>query len=333
MIEITNKIRNHLNGIARGVVEDNMDPSGCSKLRVRIPALHGIPGQSPNFLKNDELPWANMSVMSAGPGRGTSILPNKGDIVWVAFEDDNMMKPVVLGCAFTPAAINAQKEDDPNATGDGTTVKGHIAESTPASGNDKGSGAAQVLYKSKKGAELGFYEEDKKETFRITDSIGQIIEFGAQSPKGASARSKGDRTRKPVEPEGLHGKGYILIQIAADPDEGEEEMPDPKLFLAPNLYHAENGTSKISAEKDHIVLHNGKSAIDVKEQNIKISNQVSSIDIIHDSGSNGDKVIVTNGSGVTITLDGDKLDITASGDINITAGGTMNLKGSKINLN
>ena len=231
----------HIKGLCRGIVEDAQDPEGYGRVRVRIPSMHGIPDKTKHALENDELPWAYCCVSSAGPGRGSATPPNKGDIAWIGFEDGKKDKPVVLGYTFSPACTNSKKPQESSSM---ETQPETPSESIPQGVADKG-GAGQIIYKSKKGAEIGFYDETEKETFRIIDSIGQVIEFGGQSPSGTPARSNGDRTRKPVKPEGkIHGKGYINIQIAADPEEGEEALPDPKFSLAPNTLHIENGTSK-----------------------------------------------------------------------------------------
>ena len=347
LLELKNPFHQNIKGLCRAVVEDNYDPAGLNRLRVRIPALHGHPQvHGEHCLANDQLPWAEMCSLSAGPGRGTSILPNKGDRVWVAFEDGKRTKPVVMGSFFTPAPTNEKKKQD-NAGMEGGGIKS-VAESTPQSTADKAT-TAQVLYKSKKGAELGFYEEDQKETFRIIDSLGQIIEFGSQSPKGTPARSSGDRTRKPVKPDGVYGQGYILMQIAGDDEEEgyqrnegnqREEKIDPKFFLAPDTLHIENGRSKISANSDHIAIHNGKGTIDFLGANIKISNEKSSIDILSPNKDDDEKgdvqekdeeetITITNGSGCTIVLGGKTLSIKVDKDIYIQADGSLTLGAEK----
>lgn len=356
---LSNPFHQHIKGLCRAVVEDNYDPEGRNRLRVRIPSLHGHPQvHGEHCLANDQLPWAEMCSLSAGPGRGTSIIPNKGDRVWVAFEDGKRTKPVVMGSFFTPAPTNAKKDFDAGA---GLAGPGHSRQSTggepapnesaPKNTSKDNVTSTQILYKSKKGAELGFYEEDQKETFRITDSIGQIIEFGSHSPKGSPARSSGDRTRKPVKPDGIYGQGYILIQIAGDdekesggftrvPDKEKKDKIDPKFLLAPDTVHLENGTSKISAEFDHIVLHNGKGALDIVGANIKLSNEKSSIDIISpnkDNDENGETVkkdedeliAITNGSGCTMTMQGKDLSIRVDGNIFIQAEGSLTLGAEK----
>ena len=354
---LSNPFHQHIKGLCRAVVEDNYDPEGRNRLRVRIPSLHGHPQvHGEHCLANDQLPWAEMCSLSAGPGRGTSILPNKGDRVWVAFEDGKRTKPVVMGSFFTPAPTNTKKDYD---SGAGLAGPGHSrqseggkpapAESLPVNTSKDNVTSTQILYKSKKGAELGFYEEDQKETFRIIDSLGQIIEFGAHSPEGSPARSSGDRTRKPVKPDGIYGQGYILIQIAGDDEEEgfqrnegyqREEKVDPKFFLAPDTIHIENGRSKISAESDHIAIHNGKGTIDFIGANIKISNEKSSIDILSPNKDDDEKgdvqekdedetIAITNGSGCSIVLGGKTMSIRVDKDIFIQAEGSLTLGAEK----
>lgn len=336
-------------GLCRAVVEDNFDPEGLNRLRVRIPSLHGHPQtHGDNCIPNDKLPWAEMSSFSAGPGRGTSIVPNKGDYVWITFEEGDRQKPVVLGCFYTSAPTANKKTFDNSGMKEVSRDKSAPNESTPQSTADKVT-SAQVLYKSKKGAEIGFYEEDQKETFRIIDSLGQILEFGSHSPEGSPARSSGDRTRKPVKPDGVYGQGYILIQIAGDdiedgfqrnPGYQREEKVDPKFFLSPDTIHIENGRSKISAYSDHISIHNTKGAIDFVGANIKISNNKSSIDILSPNKDDDEKgdviekdedetIAITNGSGCTMVLGGKTMSIRVDKDIFIQAEGSITIGAEK----
>ena len=217
--------------IRLGVVEDNLDPTGTGQVRVRVLSDHAN-------LKNDDLPWAKICSISAGPGRGTVLPPNKGDYVWVLYEDSNPTKPVIIGYSFTPPPLYSSQTND-NMGGMNNTNTKEIGAEYGLPGEGKGA-SAQVLYKSKRGAEIAFYEEDKKETFRLIDSLGQIIEFGSQTDEETPPRSSGDRSRKPVKPDnGIVRQGYIRIQAAADENSKkkagkssnkEGDMTDPKIL-------------------------------------------------------------------------------------------------------
>lgn len=82
--------------IYRGVVESNEDPKSLGRCKVRIPSIHGE-------LKYpiDNLPWARpIASTPIGSGRGSALIPDVGDIVWVFFEGANKTFPVYLGGTY-----------------------------------------------------------------------------------------------------------------------------------------------------------------------------------------------------------------------------------------
>lgn len=87
--------------IYRGVVENNIDPEGLGRCKVRVPALHG----ELNY-PLEMLPWARPIVLSPVKNkRGTVNLPDKGDIVWVLFEGSDREFPVYLGGTYGKGEI------------------------------------------------------------------------------------------------------------------------------------------------------------------------------------------------------------------------------------
>jgi uncharacterized protein involved in type VI secretion and phage assembly len=70
------------NGVAIGTVVDANDPTGRSRVRIRVPAMPGA----------DTWALACVPFGSAIPGR-----PRVGDTVVVAFENGDPDRPVVLG--------------------------------------------------------------------------------------------------------------------------------------------------------------------------------------------------------------------------------------------
>lgn len=85
-----------LSAVYRGVVEDNEDPEGLGRCRVRVPPIHG-----PLNYPVRALPWARPIVPSpVGREKGTINIPDIGDIVWVWFEGANRDYPVYLGGVY-----------------------------------------------------------------------------------------------------------------------------------------------------------------------------------------------------------------------------------------
>jgi uncharacterized protein involved in type VI secretion and phage assembly len=80
-----------LNGIVVAQVTDIDDPATKGRVRARFPGLD----------EQQESDWARVSSISAGSGRGSSLRPEVGDEVLMAFEGGDLRKPVVLGSLFT----------------------------------------------------------------------------------------------------------------------------------------------------------------------------------------------------------------------------------------
>jgi uncharacterized protein involved in type VI secretion and phage assembly len=72
-------------GVAVGIVLDNVDMTGEARVQVQLPWLPGL------------APWARVAVPAAGPSRGFFILPQIGDEVLVAFEHGDIRAPYVVG--------------------------------------------------------------------------------------------------------------------------------------------------------------------------------------------------------------------------------------------
>lgn len=87
---------NKFPSIYRGVVENNIDPEGLGRCKIRVPAIHGE-----LTYPSDILPWARPIVLSPVKAqRGSVNLPDIGDIVWVFFEGSNREFPVYLGGTY-----------------------------------------------------------------------------------------------------------------------------------------------------------------------------------------------------------------------------------------
>lgn len=77
----------------KGVVINNIDPQGLSRLQLEVPEVHSL------------LPttWAEACIPLAGPTglpMGVCMVPPIGTGVWVEFEHGNPDKPIWVGCRW-----------------------------------------------------------------------------------------------------------------------------------------------------------------------------------------------------------------------------------------
>ncbi|MET9274196.1 phage baseplate assembly protein V [Kribbella sp. NPDC003557] len=79
--------RDRVPGVVCGIVSNNLDPLGKSRVKVILPWL------SPDY----ESGWAVVAQPAAGEHSGVVLLPEVGDEVLVAFEFGDLQRPYVLG--------------------------------------------------------------------------------------------------------------------------------------------------------------------------------------------------------------------------------------------
>lgn len=69
----------------RGFVADNKDPDNCGRLKLIIPE---VGGDTPFEY------WAHAKNVFSGPKYGVQLIPQKGDVVWVEFEQGHPEVPI-----------------------------------------------------------------------------------------------------------------------------------------------------------------------------------------------------------------------------------------------
>lgn len=87
-------------------VVENDDPSNIQRVRVRVPKVHDA------ISKDSDLPWAlkiASSMCGSGPGYGEYGVPDKGEVVYVEFQDGNPHNPIYYGNKV--AAISGFSKD------------------------------------------------------------------------------------------------------------------------------------------------------------------------------------------------------------------------------
>jgi hypothetical protein len=86
--QISERQRTTYFGKYRGIVTDNADPEGRSRIRAEVPAVLGERTSQ----------WAMPCVPFAGTGHGLALMPEPGDGVWIEFEAGNLNNPIWTGC-------------------------------------------------------------------------------------------------------------------------------------------------------------------------------------------------------------------------------------------
>lgn len=124
-------------GVVIGVVTNNNDPDGLSRVRVKFPWLSDL----------DESYWARVSTPMAGNDRGAFFLPEVDDEVLVAFAHGDVRFPYVIGSLWNG------KDKPPAENGDG---KNNVR-----------------VIKSRSGHVIRLNDEDGKETLEIIDASGK----------------------------------------------------------------------------------------------------------------------------------------------------------------
>lgn len=149
--------------IAIGVVTKNKDPENLGRVRLKFPWRNAT----------DESYWARIAVPMAGPDRGTYFLPEVDDEVLVAFENDDIDSPYVIGALWnatdTPPANNADGNNDIR------TIRSRSGHEVTLDDNDT---AGNVEVKSAGGHSI-VLDDAEGGAIRITDSGGNSITLDA----------------------------------------------------------------------------------------------------------------------------------------------------------
>jgi len=86
--------KQELFGVYRGFVEYINDPLQTGRLKVRIPNIYGLQGDTPT----ENLPWAlTCSNFGGGHDFGSKMIPPVGSTVFVVFEGGKVEYPIVIG--------------------------------------------------------------------------------------------------------------------------------------------------------------------------------------------------------------------------------------------
>lgn len=130
--------RGDVKGVAIGVVTNNRDDEGLGRVKVRYP-----------WREDQESYWARMAVPMAGPERGTWFLPEVDDEVLLAFDQDDIRHPYVIGALWN-------------------------GRDAPPQTNDDGRNDIRQI-RSRSGHELTFDDRDGAEKIEIRTQAGHVV--------------------------------------------------------------------------------------------------------------------------------------------------------------
>jgi uncharacterized protein involved in type VI secretion and phage assembly len=128
-----------------GLVDDNNDPDGLGRVKVRL-----------YWQKDSITPWIRIAMPYTGNDKGMFFVPEKGEEVIVGFEGGNAEMPFVIGGFYHGKAKPDSFKSDKNDIKAIKTRSGHIIEF-----NDK-DGSEKITIKDKEG-DLIEYDTAKKE--------------------------------------------------------------------------------------------------------------------------------------------------------------------------
>lgn len=126
----------------RGIVENNIDPNGSKRVQVRV---FGVHTQDSSKVPTEALPWAEVcgdTNFGLIGGVGLSSVLKVGTWVFVAFEDELLERPIIMGVV---AGINSDGTpdlyqdvyDDPDNIIALQTKSGHLIKISDVSGSEE----------------------------------------------------------------------------------------------------------------------------------------------------------------------------------------------------
>lgn len=152
-------------GAVVGIVTNNEDPEGLSRVKVKIPRLSG----------DDESNWARVATFMAGPERGAFFLPEVDDEVLVVFEHGDINMPYVIGSLWN--GVDAPPESNSDGENNNRLIKsrsGHIIRLNDKDGEER----IEIIDKSERNLIIIDTKEGK-----IMISSDKDLELSAQNGK------------------------------------------------------------------------------------------------------------------------------------------------------
>lgn len=285
-----------LTGMYRAIVEDNQDPLGIGRVRIRLPMLHGSRSDG---VPTSSLPWSSTCNSTSGCGYGSYMVPEVGETVVVTFEDENPYKPICIGSVYGTGSkygktYGSDGEDDEKWSSD-------PKENELPNGALRNTPSKKVLYRSPTGAEISIDEKRGAECITISDGLGQGIYI---STNLSSSARRGNKASRDSEGTGIEIKDYQgqKISFSASKEKSSvciEGTDGFKFSIEPKdggIILSAGEFSSMQLDKDGNIIVKGKSVKLESDEGIDISSEDKVI--LHSSSS-----IDVQGHGVSIGKD------------------------------
>lgn len=304
-----------------GVVSNNKDPEGWSRVRVKFPTL----------TEDHESNWARVVSIGAGPNRGFDCLPEINDEVLVGFEHGDIHRPYVIGGVWNGKEKTPDKVDDSVVSGKVrlrtfTTRLGHKLQFVE---EDKSSSKKGIYMETVDGKKHHFHMNDTEKFVEVKTSGQHYVKLDDQNKKielktnGGHTCLMDDSGSKKINvistgdmnvKTGTSGKSKKL-----NVDAGEINITGATkivLKVGPSKIEMTNSGIKINSPKVEVV---GTTGVDIKSP-AKVGIQgATQVNI-----QSGAQVGVKAGAAVSVQAGG-SLSMQAGGTAAMQAAGALNL--------
>jgi uncharacterized protein involved in type VI secretion and phage assembly len=154
-----------IQGVVTGQVKSVKDPDQQGRVQISFPYLGG----------QNESTWAPVATMMTGGGRGSWFMPEVGDEVLVAFNQDDVAHPYIIGFLWNGQDQPPASDISPSVRRI-QTVSGHKIDF-----DDRGD-SQKITIKTNGGNTIEMNDVAGSQSISITTNMGQKIEMDDTIP-------------------------------------------------------------------------------------------------------------------------------------------------------